>query len=260
MHMMQVITPDHFFWLGAGLQVGGKTSKSESAQRRTPSPLKEEPPAPPPAPALPPPPPTPTPRSERPELDPASFNRPTLVFDTETAGLGKPGICQLAYVLYENATVSEYNKILRLPAGVRIAKQAEAVHGITQARSDAGAPAEPELRAFRALVDRLLTSTPRGVVLGHNVSFDCRAFNYSSAELGLDLTPLEAGDMLCTMSASSKHSPLKTVNNRRKQFRLSELYEHLFGAPPDFARLHNALDDVHVTALCYRKGLDRGWW
>lgn len=236
---------------------------------RNPSPLKEkitddepddEPDDPPPAPPLPPPPPTPTPRNERPELDPASFTRPTLVWDTETAGLGKPGIVQLAYILYENGTVTEYDRILRLPPGVRIAKQAEAVHKITQARSDAGAPAEPELRAFHDLITRLMTCTPRGVMVGHNISFDCRAFNFTASELGLDLTPLEAGDMLCTMTASSKHSPLKTTNGRRKPFRLSELYEHLFGASPEWARLHNALDDVHVTALCYKKGSDRGWW
>lgn len=196
--------------------------------------------------------------SGRPNISPGSFPVPTLVWDTETAGLANPAICQLAYVLYEGGRVEEYDRILRLPHGVRMSKDATAIHKITEQASAAGEEAGGELLAFCKLVDRVQTAG--GVVAGHNVrQFDCRAVNFTMQKHGLP-QEIDPKHMLDTMQDSKDHSPLRTVKGRTKNFKLSELYEHLYGCPPSWAVLHNALDDVRVTALCYLGGRRMGWW
>jgi hypothetical protein len=196
--------------------------------------------------------------SVRPTITPSSFSVPTLVWDTETAGLSKPGVCQLAYVLYRNGVCTEYNKILRLPDGVNMSKEAVNIHKITYEASAAGADPKIELMAFLELVDDV--QMEGGVVAGHNVcQFDCRAINFTLQQLGLD-QQISPTNMLDTMTLSKTHSPLTTVNGRKKNFKLSELYEHLYGEHPTWARLHNALDDVRVNVLCLLGGRRNGWW
>jgi DNA polymerase III epsilon subunit-like protein len=213
----------------------------------------------------------------RPELAPSDLGgNPVLVFDTETAGLGRPGICQLAYMLVEKGTVVEYSKVLKLPPTVRMSPDAVKIHMITAQASAAGADPGPELLAFWSLVNRV--QGEGGTVVGHNVAFDANAFNFSCRALGLT-NEVDARHMTCTMQRSKQHSHLTNARGHAKHFKLSELYERLFGTPPAWARLHNALDDVavgrararslatpdcapcsQVTALCFREGMRLGWW
>jgi hypothetical protein len=62
------------------------------------------------------------------------------------------------------------------------------------------------------------------------------------------------------MKNSKSKSPLFTQNGRRKAFKNSELYFHLFGVHPNWARLHSAFDDVLVTAFNYLEGVEKAWW
>ena len=184
-------------------------------------------------------------------------DKPVLVWDTETAGLGQPGICQLSYILSENGTITEYDRILKLPPTVRMSPAAVNIHKITAEASAAGSDPGPELLLFWKTVQRVLAAG--GTVVGHNVNFDTGAFNFSCSKLGLT-NELDARHFLCTMQQSKQHSHLVNARGFPKQFKLSELYERLYGEPPRWARLHNSLDDVKVTALCFTAGRREGWW
>ena len=220
-------TPDDFFALGS-----------------TPIDPPPRPPAPPPA--------------DQPPLRAEDFgDKPVLVWDTETAGLGNPGICQLSYLLVEGGRITESDLILKLPPGVHMSPDAVKIHRITSEASAAGADPGPELIAFWKLVERVQAAG--GVAVGHNIGFDCRAFTFSCQKLGLT-QEMDSKYMLDTMLLSKPYSPLLNARGAVKNFRLSELYTHLFGAPPSWAQLHNAAADVRVTALCFLEGRRRGWW
>ena len=60
------------------------------------------------------------------------------------------------------------------------------------------------------------------------------------------------------MQSSRHFSPLLTKNGRVKAFSNEELYQHFYGTKPTWASLHNALDDVKVTALNLAAGMSRG--
>lgn len=197
-------------------------------------------------------------KAVRPTISPDTFVVPTLVWDTETAGLSRPGVCQLAYVLYRNGVCTEYSKILRLPEGVAMTSSAVEIHKITHTASASGADPVTELLAFLKLVDEVHLAG--GVVTGHNVcQFDCRAINFTLKQLGLDQEISPKG-MLDTMLLSKTYSPLTTAKGRQKHFKLPELYQHLYGSEPTWARLHDALEDVRVNALCLLGGQRNGWW
>jgi DNA polymerase III epsilon subunit-like protein len=195
--------------------------------------------------------------NDSPKVSPLDFEKPVLVWDTETSGLARPAICQIAYILYEDGATVEYCKILRLPGGLRMTRQAQEIHKISQSMCDAGAYPVPELYAFFKLVDHVIEQG--GVVVAHNCKFDVRAFNTTSKALGLTIE-LDDRHMFDTMVSSAAYSPLKTTNGRRKNFKNEELYAHLFGSAPDPTQLHDALGDCRVTAASYAEGKRRGWW
>lgn len=241
----------------------------------------------------------------------ANGKLPLLCWDTETAGIHQPGICQLAYVhIDNNGQVHKYDKIWRLPQGIIMSNKATEIHGITASRSRNGVPPDDEICRFIKLLNEV--QRMNGAVIGHNVSFDCRALNFTSEKLGLT-TRITHEKMIDTMKLTTRHSPLKTITGKRKPFKNDELCTrrhrtdasplpprlscftaslflslsqltyityithytlhtrthththtrtdfHLHGQPPSWARLHNALDDVHVTLMNYQKGLCTGWW
>jgi DNA polymerase III epsilon subunit-like protein len=182
-----------------------------------------------------------------------------LVFDTETAGLRQPAVIQLAYIhRHADGTQTESNSLLRLPSGISIDPRAAMVHGITKKRLDQeGLDPVTEIGLFRNTVDDVMRRN--GTIVGHNVGFDCRAIDYTLEFLGEKpfLSNVACRD---TMKESFRHSPLRTLNNRVKNFKLDELYSHLFGSLPLWASLHNALDDVKVTLMCFDEGRVRSWW
>jgi len=193
-----------------------------------------------------------------PPLDTLELKKPVLIFDTETAGLGAPAICQLSYIcMRPGDAVVEYDKILKLPDGIKMSPDAVKIHRVTASMSAAGADPVQELEAFFNLVSEI--KDKGGQIVAHNATFDVRAVNFTADNVGMTQT-LKATDVMCTMRCSSAHSPLRTSNGRRKPFRLCELYAHLFGRPPVWARLHSAIDDSRVLALCFFEGAKLGWW
>ena len=191
-------------------------------------------------------------------------HKPVVVFDTETTGLKPPIVCQLAYVVVENGAVGvEYDALLKLPPGVRIGKQAQTIHGISnQDVAKRGVDAADALELFARTCARVRLAGGR--VVAHNSKFDVRAIRETRLAHNVidhdENQTLEDSDAFCTMAESKQHSPLQDRAGRRKAFRNEELYAHFFGSPPSWARLHNALDDVLVTTLNYAEGLKRAWW
>lgn len=248
------VTPMDFYRLGAGVLGATHVQVDERAELAASSMGKDHAPSPPPTPvcvyeerptrqvdAAPrciaedelfaAPAPTPVSKGKqhfvtRPELDMDLFggNKPVLCWDTETAGLGKPAICQLAYSLVSaNKSLRMYDKIWKLPEGVCMSRDATKIHGITPEHAKKGVDPVNELIAFWELVNQVLAEG--GVVVGHNVQFDCRAFNFTSEKWGLPNT-LEHRHMLDTMKESKRYSTLTTVKGHPKAFKNDELCEN----------------------------------
>ena len=200
-----------------------------------------------------------------PEIVVPKGSRDVMVFDTETVGLNPPIVCQLAYIIVQDGRVAEeYDQILRLPNGVFVSKGSQKIHGIsTYDCRTKGVDAYVALETFARQAARILRNGGR--VVAHNSAFDVRAIRMTREAWNIvhrdDENPdLEKEHVFCTMVHSKPYSPLVDKAGRKKAFRNEELYSHLYGSPPDFARLHNALDDVRVTLLNYVAAVQKGWW
>ena len=256
---------DAFFFLGATAGTNELDEKMNALGLDTPS---QEPQGPPPLTQGPPPltqgrPPLSQGPPDRPGLCMPSEHRPVLVFDTETTGLKPAIVCQLAYIVVENGAVTtEYDELLRLPKGVKIERRAQDVHGIsTNDCASRGVDAREALEEFARECTRILGQNGR--VVAHNAQFDVRAIRETRAAhklVGSALSALEVGDTFCTMKESKIYSPLTDKAGRKKAFRNEEMYHFFHGVGPTWAKLHSALDDVHVTALNYARGSHAGWW
>lgn len=201
-----------------------------------------------------------------PHIPPIPFCSQTILcYDTETIGLKPAVICQLAFAVVSDGRLERlYDRILRLPANVRVGARAQEIHGISTAMcASQGVDAKEALGDFCALAQRVLLHGGR--VVAHNATFDVRAVRetrdaWNVIPMG-ENQPLEAASCFCTMKESRVHSELKTATGRRKAFSNAELYAHLHGgALPSFARLHSAADDVFVTLSSYCAGVRAGWW
>lgn len=188
--------------------------------------------------------------------------RNILFFDTETTGLPKdynapvsdvenwPRIVQLSWVLADcNATVlSECNYIIK-PNGYDIPKQAESIHGISNAKALA------EGYEIKAVLDEFLLAVKHAdLIVGHNIDFDvkivaselCRQ-NYKDE--------LSTKRRLCTMKISTNLCKLNGKYGYRYP-KLQELYKTLFGH--NFTNAHNSAADTKATMQCYFELHKRG--
>ena len=226
-----------FFDLGAGL-----------ARRPAPAPAEVPPAVPEPAPTPPAPP-------ARAALG------PVVVFDTETCGSrGGQLAVQIAWVVYD-AKGSELHRrceYLALPPGRRISYFAQRVHGITEAVvRERGLAPQFVLADFFNVVDAV--TAEGGHVVAHNARFDAQVVTNTAESCGL-ARDLRAEDCLCTMERSKSRLGLVNKRGGLKPPKNAELYAHLVGAELDHATLHDALNDVRVTAASYFAGRSRGWW
>ena len=109
-----------------------------------------------------------------------------------------------------------------MPSGVYMSSAATKLHGITRKHTEQGAEPATELLSFWKLAQQVMAEG--GVVLGHNIQFDCRAFNFTCAQWGLTNT-LEHGHMLDTMRESKRFSPLTNIKGHQKAFKNDEVCE-----------------------------------
>lgn len=180
----------------------------------------------------------------RPALDVAAIVKrlPLVVWDVEANGLSEPLICQLAYVHVDaQGSVSCYNEVWPLPHGARMSAAATKVHGLTEERVSRSGIRPPEaLREFAHLLDDVLREG--GTVVGHNVSFDCRAFRDTAKHWHVPCV-LDKGRMFDTYRESVRFSPLLNAAGRRKAFKNDELCArsaHRISQPPGCAGAQRA--------------------
>ena len=219
---------------------------------------------------VPMPPPPPPPRIEpvagptcRPSLRLPEKHKPLLFWDTETSGLSRSdAVCQLAYALVvDNVVVRRFDAILKLPPGVTIGWRAQQVHGISTMRcAREGVGAREVLETFAILAHEVLSDGGR--LVAHNSAFDVRLLQQTREAWGV----VDSGknrridQCFCTMRVSKPYSTLTTINGRQKAFGLAEMYEHLFGHPPAWAKLHCARADVEVLMFGFFGGVHLGWF
>lgn len=184
-----------------------------------------------------------------------------LVFDVETdGGAGAQLAIQLAFIVYSKTheVLHECDRLLQLPAGRRVNPYAQRVHGISDRTLHARAvDPRPVLDEFFAWADRVRAA--KGRMVAHNAAFDAAVLTSTAAQNDLARS-LAATDCFCTMRASTSRAGLVNRRGGAKPPKNSELYRLLHGADPDWAQLHNALDDVRVTACSYRAAAALGWW
>lgn len=190
------------------------------------------------------------------------------VFDTETNGLPSernasvmtshkwPYIVQLSYILYDtqDKVVVEYvDKIIKLPPGVKIPKDAENIHKITNEMSELnGADIYDELIHFNIILSQ------SDLIIAHNLSFDKNMIMvecYRNKIMNEFTLPGRKKNGFCTMQNSINICKIeRKYKNGDKYFKwpkLMELYKHLFGIIPD--GLHNSMIDVLACLRCYGK-------
>ena len=192
-----------------------------------------------------------------------------IIFDTETTGLpdragfdksyppwaiahyAKCRVIQLAYAVYEIKRGGRY-KLLEekmfyvRPDGWTVPPDALAIHGkTTEFLMGVGRPIADVLSEFEKDLGSCL------LLIGHNTEFDKNAvaaelWRAGRGDLG---AAVSAFPCVCTMRAGKEFCGALNQKGQLKFPRLSELYAKIFGAEP--ANQHDAMGDVHATAMCY---------
>ena len=185
-----------------------------------------------------------------------------LVFDVETDGGSPKQRCiEMAFLVFDAGMreVHRYCEYWRLPPGGKIAMRAQWVHGITEETvAKHGVDPRDGLREFMTWVDRVLAH-PDGRVVAHNAAFDAGVVANMLGECGVPRS-FSKDDCFCAMRSAAPHAGCVDRVGKRRAPKNAELYTLLHDAPPTWARLHAALDDVRVTARNYAAGKARGWW
>ena len=224
---------DAFFRLGAGEDAEPREVVAEAAPA-------------PPAPLAPPAPPSTVPAA--------------MVFDTETTGLKDPLAVQIAWCIYNAGgyELSARAEYLALPPGRKIDPNAQKVHHISaKTLAEKGMAAQFVLTEFFEAFDRVAAAGGKLVV--HNAQFDARVVTNTARSCGL-ARDLRAADCFCTMEHSKRRLNLTNRRGGLKPPKNIELHEHLLGPVRDELELHDALNDVRVTAASFFAGGERGWW
>lgn len=181
---------------------------------------------------------------------------PVLVFDVETNGGSPQLVCQLAFVLARNGGVYEGSWIFQLPDGEPMTWRALQVHGIRLATcKQHGCPPAPILEYFLCKAHEVRRAG--GLVVAHNKGGDVAALRNTAVRWGCPFD-LDVSDVYCTQAHSTCFSPHVQKDGRRKPFRNPELYQYFYGSTPEWAKLHDALDDVKVTLLNVKAMMQNG--
>lgn len=188
----------------------------------------------------------------------------TLVFDTETSGMLQfnqpdnhplqPHLVQLAFCLLNE----DYEKkssfyCLIKPDGWTIAKEAEAVHGISlETCKKFGIPILTALQTFA----ESLSQADR--VVAHNISFDSRVINIESCRVNLSLRHnWAAPHNICTMKSSTDYCKLPgKIPGKYKWPKLHEALENMCGEV--LLKAHDAMADVEACVKVFRKLTELG--
>lgn len=177
-----------------------------------------------------------------------------LVWDLETSGLLKPGlpgadqaqpnIVQLGAILFDMRwrPVAKLVTLIK-PEGWAIERDAEATHGISEARcAKFGIPLVAALSAFQGLCANALQ------LVAHHAEFDRAVMTAALARLGTDALWFRkrSASMACTMELSTVPCGLKGQFGL-KYPTLAEAHRRFYPEHA-YAASHEAEDDIMATA------------
>ena len=181
-----------------------------------------------------------------------------LIFDTETTGLPKrwnapvtdtdnwPRCIQIAWQLHDAmGNLLEHQDFLVSPDGFDVPFEAEQIHGISTALAqDQGLPLLEVLERFTAAVEKC------HFVVGQNVGFDLNIMGAEFHRAGIENTLAQKPVLdTCTEQTAMMCQIPGGRGGKFKLPTLTELHQHLFGAP--FNEAHNATADVEATTRCF---------
>ena len=184
-----------------------------------------------------------------------------LFFDTETNGYGgfRPPtqrLVQLAWSIEDESQDHLVDDVERV--------NPEVPHDHTPERCKRdGIP-------FSQLFDSFMVDLRRCTkIVAHNLAFDWGVIEHELRVRGMhgpiaEFNELMKSKSFCTMKTTTDMCRLPSKSVYFKGFKypkLSELYAHLFGAPPDeeqLGKLHDAMVDVRVLQLSYQELCNRG--
>lgn len=182
-------------------------------------------------------------------------------FDTESSGLGETArVVQMALGFFasDGRPLRFYNKLWKLPKGVRMSPASQKIHKISHSRIETlGVQPKAQLVHLEEVFARLRSKGIR--VVAFNKKFDVRLLAQTARLEGVKWT-LQTDHVLCTMTESRVHCPLRTLEGNKKGFTNSELYVHFFGRVPSDVPLHDAEADIRITASTYLMGRHKSWW
>lgn len=183
-------------------------------------------------------------------------------FDTETSGLSANDVAvqvAIGFFRADGTALGFYNKLWKLPGGVRMSASAVRVHKINASMLERdGVDARPEL----GTVHRMLQTMKRRKksIVAHNASFDVRQLKQTAAKHGCGEWSIQTDDVFCTMLNSKSYCGLVSdKTGRPKAPSNSELYSTLTGELPH-GPLHDAVFDIKLTGKSFFLGAQRGWW
>lgn len=156
-----------------------------------------------------------------------------VVVDVETTGLS-PGygdrVIEVgAVALEEDEIVSEFSSLIRVEKN--IPRHVSKIHGITNGMLIGQPLPEGVYPSFGDFIGGAL-------LVAHNARFDVAFLRHEFGRQGLAFD----NRSVCTLELARRRLP--QLSNHR----LETVYRHLFGALPEGASRHRALDDARLTA------------
>lgn len=186
-----------------------------------------------------------------------------IIGDVETSGLRKyrspdpmnlsnwPRIVQISYHVFDKDGVEIYKENVIFKQPRPLPPDSIAIHGITdQMCKEFGVKPEPVLSTLYEY------SKQAFFFVGHNADFDLGVIeaNMRRFKIANDFRMYSQ----CTMIEGKKLKGLTSLdkNGRKKNPRLEEVYEFLFGEKPE--KQHDAAADTAATIRCYFEMKSRG--
>lgn len=184
-----------------------------------------------------------------------------IFLDTETTGLDtkRDSIVQLSCIVRENNEERERHDWFLKPYKPNFMDpEATKVTGYTQEMVDNFPDNSLALKEFREMMDRynlggryVPSGTPiRAYIVGYNVNFDIQMIKEWFEHNGyFDLWFKVWSPVMDVMEFAALPFILKGVRPQMKNFKLSTLYETLYGET--FEGAHNSLKDIEATVRIY---------
>ena len=188
---------------------------------------------------------------------------PVIFFDTEATDLEPGQICQLAYLIENNGTVTGHNDFFSVDD---MSAGAQEVHGFSREMLS-------ELSCNTWFEDKaaeiLMVFNSAELLVGHNVAADERYLRVEMERANLKLKKVHT---FCTMNYASgiMNMQRKVVTGRPKPPKLQELAEY-YGITPqeveektrqlfksEETALHDARYDTAMTYLCFKRAIEKG--